>query len=224
MLKSNNFGRDTDGERLERLLALSLNIDTHAVELGVAGARLTDCQTAGADWSGVCVVAGVEDGESQEATQTLNTGLSDAHTYYVAAKDVLQPIIDELEPDDEIVEEYAIKGDTPWDFKGLHHKIERWIETDARLKALLPPDPRVVNDTIIAALTAQLANITTLWHDARVQSQEASNAYAAKRAMFDKHSAILRILFGIAKMTWGADSQMLKDLGIVPSSEIWVVT
>jgi len=40
MLKNNAFSLDKDGERLERLLALSLNIDTHAVELGVSGDRL----------------------------------------------------------------------------------------------------------------------------------------------------------------------------------------
>ncbi|MCK5833959.1 hypothetical protein KAH81_09870 [bacterium] len=53
------------------------------------------------------------------------------------------------------------------------------------------------------------------------ESQEATDAYAAKRVLFDKHSAILRILHDITKMTLGADSQKFKDLGIVPSSEIW---
>ena len=35
MLKNNGFANDTDGERLERLLALSLNIDTHAAVLEI---------------------------------------------------------------------------------------------------------------------------------------------------------------------------------------------
>jgi len=37
MIKNNGFTRDGDEDRLERLLALSANIDTYADELSVEG-------------------------------------------------------------------------------------------------------------------------------------------------------------------------------------------
>ena len=49
MLINNRFSWDDDGSRLERVLLLSQNIDTHAAELGVVGDHLTLSQTAGAD-------------------------------------------------------------------------------------------------------------------------------------------------------------------------------
>ena len=64
MLYGNAFSLDTDEQRLERLLALSANIDTHAAELSVSGDRLATAQTAGPDWSDACTNAGIEDGDS----------------------------------------------------------------------------------------------------------------------------------------------------------------
>ena len=43
MLKSNGFANDTDGERLERVLLLSANIDTHEVQLEIGGDKLVRC-------------------------------------------------------------------------------------------------------------------------------------------------------------------------------------
>ena len=221
MLKNNGFANDTDGERTERVLALSENIDDHAVELGIIAPRLTDCQTAGEDWSDAITTAGVEDGESQEAVETLTHGLKAAHEYYVNAKDILLAVIYGIEKPDEIIEEYAVKGDAPWDFTGLSGKLERWIETDTRLKALIPPDPRVVNATIVTALGVHLTTITDLWHNARKEKRQKSQSYAAKQTLFDKHSKLLDFVFSVAKMTWGNDDPRLTDLGFVPSSEIW---
>jgi len=79
MLKNNQFTSDTDGERLERVQLLSANIDTHEVQLEIGGDKLVRCRNAGANWSSAVTIAGVEDGESQEATETLNNALADAH-------------------------------------------------------------------------------------------------------------------------------------------------
>jgi len=221
MLKNNQFTSDTDGERLERLQLLSANIDTHAVELEIIGDKLLRCQTGGADWNSAVVNAGVEDGESQEATETLDQALLAAHDYYVAAKEHLLSIIYDIGEPDEIIEEYAVKGDAPWNYNGLFIKFNKWLETDTRLKALVPPDPRVVGATVIANLTTHRDTINTLWHDAQEERREKSEAYAAKRELFDKQSSLLTFVLGAAKLVWGNDDPRLRDLGCVPKSEIW---
>jgi len=43
MLINNQFTSDTDGERLERSLLLSANIDTHEVQLEIGGDKLVRC-------------------------------------------------------------------------------------------------------------------------------------------------------------------------------------
>ena len=141
MIKNNNFTRDDDGTRLERMQLLSANVDTHAVELNITGDKLLRCQTGGADWPSAVTNAGVEDGESQEATETLNQGLHAAHTYYVAAKEHLLSIIYDIEKPDEIIEQYGIKGDAPWNYNGLFLKLHKWLQSHTRLSAA--GDPRV---------------------------------------------------------------------------------
>ena len=59
MLKNNNFTKDNDLDRLERLLALSANIDTYAAELGLVAPNplLTWAQGAGAAWEAAVATA-----------------------------------------------------------------------------------------------------------------------------------------------------------------------
>jgi len=67
MLTSNSISADTQGQRIVRLDLLSANIDDHAVEIGVSGARLAAAQTAGADYLDAIAEAGVRDGQMEEA-------------------------------------------------------------------------------------------------------------------------------------------------------------
>jgi hypothetical protein len=219
MLKNNAFSHDDDGERLERLRLLSANIDTYSVGLDITGDKLLRSQNGGADWTASVTTAGVEDGEAQEATESLNQGLAAAHDYYVAAKEHLLSIIYDIEKPDEIIEEYGVKGDAPWNYGDLVLKFEKWLETHARLTAAT--DPRVVSAAVITNLTTHRDTINTLWHDSKIQHREKSQAYAAKYELFDKQSNLLTFAYGAAKLVWGNDEPKLKDLGFVPSSEIW---
>jgi len=67
MIINNSFSADIYSERAERIQLLSTNIDTFAVELDIAGARLTAAQNADADWEDVCAKCVVEDGQTDEA-------------------------------------------------------------------------------------------------------------------------------------------------------------
>jgi hypothetical protein len=191
------------------------------VPLGIVEPKLAECQTAAVDWMSAMNDATIEDGESQEATETLNNALSVAAKYYVDAKEVLLAIIYTIEKPDEIIEEYGITGDTPRDFKGLSERLSIWLETDAKLNALVPPDPRVVPPAIVANLSIQLDTIKTLWHDSQTESREKSQGYATKKTLYATHSKLFSFVYTIAKITWGDDDPRLRDLGLCPSSEIW---
>jgi hypothetical protein len=219
MLKNNNLARDKEGEHLERVLALSQNVDTYATELVIVGDELTNCQTASADWTTAVTVAGVESGEAQEATESLNNALQKAHTYYVFAKEILLAKIYAISKPDNIVIEYGIVGETPYDYNGLYVKINMWLETNTRLVAEI--DPRVVDISIITGLTAHITSITALWHDSREEHCEKNQAYVTKRMLFDAQVILLNLVFGKCKLKWGNDDPRLKDLGFVPKSEIW---
>ena len=79
----------------------------------------------------------------------------------------------------------------------------------------------MVGATVIANLTTHRDTIETLWHDAQEERRESSQAYAAKRELFDKQSSLMTFVFGAAKLVWGNDDPRLRDLGLVPKSEIW---
>ena len=104
MIKENNNVHDTQGERIERLALLSANIDDFAVDVGVAGVRLTAAQNAKEDYLNAIATAGVEDGEE------LNSAIDAASDYYVAAKDHLLTIIWELDKPDDFIEAYSFRG------------------------------------------------------------------------------------------------------------------
>jgi len=221
MITNNGISADTDGVRVARTELLSGNIDTYAAELGIVGTKLAACQTAAVDWMGAITITGVEAGEAERATEEFNTALSAAYTYYTRAKGVLLSIIYDIDKNDQIIKEYGLNGAAPRDFNGLDNKINRWIETDARLNAEVPPDPRVAPASIVAGLATHLDTIRSLWHNSATEMQQKTEAYRAKQNLFDMHSSLLSFVLSVAKFTWGDDDSRLRLLGFCPSSEVW---
>ena len=221
MITNNNFANDTEEVRVARTSLLSHNIATHAPALGIVDPKLALCLSAADDYMAAITSAGLEEGEAQEAIETLNTALNAAFKYYVDGKDVLLAIIYSMSKPDDMIKEYGFIGSTPHNYEGLSIRLNKWIVTDAKLTALVPPDPRVAPPAMVAGLVTHLDTITDLWHTSQKEIREKSEAYAAKHELFDAHSALFSFVFTIAKFTFGEDSPLLRDLGCCPKSEIW---
>ena len=219
MLTCNAFTMDTDGERTERVVLLSANIGAVSVELGLPAAKVTEAEAAQTDWDDALSAATREAGESHEATEELNSAITAAYDYYVAAKAHLVAVIYEMEYPDKIIDAYGFNVDAPTDYHGLHNALKAWIDEHAVLTAA--GDPRVVNATIIANLTAHYDAIDTLYRARSDEKDEAIRATEAKRATFVRHSKLLKHIWTLACLTWGDDASQLRLLGFVPSSEIW---
>ena len=219
MLKNNCVRRDTDGEHLERVLALSKNIDTYATELNVNGDDLTECRSAGADWTAAVRVAHAESGEALRATQSLNDALKKAYSYYVYAKEILFAKIHAEGGAGEIIKEYGIDGITSRYYDEIYMRISMWLEADARL--VIEGNPCVVDRDIIDGLNIRLADIREQWHNSQEAHREKIQANADKRSLFERQTLLLNAILGKAKLHWGNDDPRLRDLGFLPRSEIW---
>ena len=219
MLKGNSFSRDSDGERTERLVALSANIGDVAVELGLPAAKVTAAEAAQTEWDTDLSAATREGGEAQEATEELNKVIKEAYEYYVAAKAHLKAVISEIEYPDKIITAYGFDDDAPTDFKGLHNALRVWIDEHAVLASA--GDPRIVNDTIIGILTTHFATLDEFHRSRLDEKDEAIRATETKRATFVRHSKLMSHIHTLACLTWGDDASQLRLIGMVPSSEIW---
>ena len=221
-IRNNAFSQDTDSIRGERLVLLSKNIDTFAAMLGITGDRLTWAQGASAAWRAAISATITENGESEDAFEDFHDYLEETSQYYAAARVMLENIIKEYGgKTDDFIFRYGFKSPSPRMFPDLCAKIEAWIEYDAELKALIPPDPRVVSDTIITQLTDRLATLKTSYTNAYREKQESENAYNVKHRLFSGDSYQLNIIFVAAKLCWGTDDPRLRLLGFCPKSEIW---
>ncbi len=219
MLKNNNFTKDSEGERTERLVALSANIGAVAVELGLPAAKVTEAEAAQTEWDADLSAATREAGEAQEATEELNKAIAAAYEYYVRAKAYLLGVIHEIEYPDKIIVAYGFDVDAPTDYKGLHNSIKTWIDEHAVLSAA--GDPRVVNATIIGNLTTHFATLDSYYRSRLDEKDEAIRATETKRATFVRHSKLMLHIYTLACLTWGDDDSRLRLLGFVPASEVW---
>jgi hypothetical protein len=219
MLTDNSFTRDDDDTRRERLVLFSANIGDYSVEFGLTPARLALAEGALDAWDTAVSDATRESGETHEATEELKKAFDEAKEYYVAAKDHLLAIIYEISKPDRVIDAYGFNKDTPRTYDGLCSALITWVNTHAKMVAAL--DPRVVNATVIATLTAHQVNLDTLKRGRAKEKDDEVDAWAAKSSLFDAHSKLLDFIFTDACLTWGKDDSNLRLLGFVPSSEIW---
>ena len=220
MIINNRFSSDDDNVRSERLVLLSANIDTFAVELGYAGARLAWAQGASAAWETARTATGVEKGEMNDAFEDFHKYVIDCSKFYSAAKEMLQNIIWEYggKPDD-FIERYGLKGATPAKFRALMVKYNEWLSQDAKLRAA--GDPRIVPLAITDQITARRDQMDMMFDVANTEQNESTAAFETKFDIFDADTYQLNILLNAAKLVWGDDDHRLRLLGLCPSSEIW---
>jgi len=218
MLKNNQFTSDTDLDRLERLLALSANIDTYAVELGVEGDELTWAQGAGAAWEAADAAAVVEDGQMDDAFETFEQKTKEVYSYYTGAREMLMAYITQFENPNDLAKAYGFEGDSPRTGRGLIAAISAWKDQhDFMIAEGLTP---IVNDTVMTKLLDFEQELKVSLDNTKLEKLDSRAAYKAKAALFSIDSKKLTILFNKAKFTWGADDDRLGVIGFVPASEV----
>jgi len=219
MLINNNFLRDKDEDRLERLILLSGNIDTYSAELGLAPERIAWAQGAEDAWQAALSTATVEDGEMDDAFEDYHRRISEVYARYTAIRELLEVLINEFENPNDLAHAYGFEGPTPQSGKGLINAIDHWRDKHERM--LTAGEEPVIGDALMDELVGYRDELREMLRDAETEREESRAAYKAKALLFATDSKQLGILFRIAKVTWGDDDSKLRLLGFVPSSEIW---
>lgn len=147
MIKNNNVSEDTQDVRIERLGLLSANIGAYGPMIGVPAAKIATAEAAHGDYVGAVATAGVEDGQMDEAFETLNQVVDELAKYYALVRAHLQEIIWDFDKPDDFLHGYGFEGDSPTWLAGLESKIEQWKENHDLLVAAA--DPRVVADAVM---------------------------------------------------------------------------
>ncbi len=219
MIKNNNNSRDTQGERIERLTLLSVNIVTYSVEIGITGARLAAAQTAGADYLDAIANAGVEDGQMDVAFEQFHKAVGALTKHYVKAKEHLKAIILELDKPDDFIEAYGFRGRSPYRYLGLLAKMKLWKDNHDTLVAA--GDERVLTDAAMTNLLAKYDEMVACRTAAYTEKRESNEAYDALHELFDSHTKLMDFIYTGAVLAWGDDDSRLTLLGFLPSSEVW---
>ena len=216
---SNNLPRDTKEIRLYRLLRLQNNIDAVAVELGIAGPLLLWGQGSYTRYSGANTDAEVEAGEAKDATIIVRDKFATALDYYQQAKEIIDALLQQYKPDEYLMASYGVGKRTPQTYLALTESIDAFEKTHNRLVAAL--DERVVAQAIVDQMVAYRDDFAAELENAGIEDKEKDLAFQLLHSYFDEDTIKLRLIFKIACMVWGDDDPRLKDLGFVPSSEVW---
>ena len=216
---NNDLSNDTIEDRLYRLMRMQNNIDTHAAELGVAGPLHTWARNCHTRFSGAYTDAGVESGESKDATIMVHDKFDTTLKYYQQAKEILEATLAQYKPDDILLASYRIDKATPRTYLALTEAIDRFEATHNRLVAEL--DERVIAQAIIDQMVLYGNDFEAELESAGIEKRESDVAYQKQHSYYAEDTIKLKLIFKIACMVWGDDDPKLKDLGFVPSSEIW---
>ncbi len=216
---NNNLAMDTFETRLYRLLRMQNNIGTHAAALGIAGPILTWGQTCHTRYSGAVTEAGVGSGEAKDATIMVHRKFAVALDYFQQAKDILAAMLEQFKPDEFLLASYGIDKRTPQIYPVLIEAIGGFVATHNRLVA--EGDERVLDQSIIDKMAFFGNEFEVELAAAGVEKREKDDAYRLQHTYFAGDTIMLRLIFKIACMVWGDDDPKLKDLGLVPATEIW---
>jgi len=189
------------------------------VILGVLGALLLWAQGCYTRFTDAVTAATVEGGEAKDATIIVRDKFSTTLGYYQQAKEILDAMLQQYKPDEHLMASYRIGKRTPQTYLALTEAIDAFEKTHNRLVVEL--DERVIAQAIIDQLVIYRDDFFAAMVAAGAEDTETDDAYALQHSYFDEDTIKLRLIHKIACMIWGDDSPKLKDLGFVPSSEVW---
>ena len=222
MLKNNSIGKDKLEERSNRLLLLSRNIDDYAAAIGVVGDLLTWAQDAKDVFSETLVEshsakshAGIEFGKLYRLAK-------ETAQFYAKIRSLLINNIQRTSGDlNDWLERYNIDGNTPQYYRPLVNRIDAWLLEDARLRALVPPDPRVIPQAFIYDLTARRDQLNEIYLQAYAKKEIARTAVKSFADLMKNDTLKLRAVYDLAVLAWGNNDSRLMALGFVLKSQIW---
>ncbi len=124
VITDNNFTRDSYGIRSTRLNLISANIDDYSSELELESSLLTWAQGAGAAFMSALINQTDEQGEAEEATETLQAKEEELLERYQHLKDLILSRID----DRAILKQYGVYDPTPRTRKGRYLAATEFVE------------------------------------------------------------------------------------------------
>ncbi len=219
MIKNNRFSEDKKDERIERLTLLSANIETYGPMIGVPVPKIDRAKNAFDVYVGAIAIAGVEDGQMDEAFETYHNAIDELARYYSLVRAHLQEIIWEFEKPDDFINSYGFEGDSPTWASGLIAKITQWYENHILLVAA--GDSRVLPDAVMAELVSKRDNMVSLHALSQKEKRESSEAYDNLHDLFNEHTKLLRFILTAAHLVWGNEDPRLLELGFQTASGVW---
>jgi len=164
----------------------------------------------------VRVNAGVIRGERDVVFEQYRFKNKECRDRAIAVKKLLLAHITDCGPDDEVIEEYGLKGSMPRSRAGLKNFVDQLKNTSERLRAA--GDPRVLEAKIIDDLVVLADEMIALWHQAQQKKQDAIQSNKEVKTVFRNDTHKLRLLYRYAVYKWGRYDPKLLLLGFVPDS------
>ena len=212
----NNYSNDTLDEVSDRASLLQLNIATIGVEVSLPEKLITwgaDCYDK---WQEARVKAEVERGERDVAYERYQMKYNSIREFAIRIKAALIGVIKDTDSGEELIDEYGLKGEVSRSRAGLIQFINQIKETHDRLVAA--SDERVLPDTIITSLSAEVKTLINLWHNTQKERQESAVAYDELHVLKNEYAQKFRAIYSLAVIMKGKYSPVLLLLGFAPAT------
>ncbi len=217
--KNNNFSNDDPVTRVFRLHFLKLGIDDNAAVLGVTGDLLAWAQNCEKEWNDIYREAKFSRLEASSAFAECRRKQVELTAFYQKAKDLLKALIAESENPDEVMRAYSIDSWTPRTREGIETAVDDLIRQNAVFSA--EGVEWVLPEHIIDEIQSLRDEMSALHTDAVTKRDRAKTALKARNKRFIEDTKRLKVIFQMAVLVWGVNSNDLSRIGMVRKSSIW---
>lgn len=218
-LKNNNFSNDDPETRRTRLHSLQVGIDDNADVLGVTGDLLAWSQHCEEEWNDIYMDAKFSRIYASIAFKDCRRKQVELTGLYQKAKDLLKAMVAESDNPDEVLSAYSIDGWTPRTREGIETAVDDLIRQNAVYSA--EGVDWVLPDHILAEIQSLRDEMSALHTDAVTKRDHAKTALKARNKRFADDTKRLKVIFQMAVLVWGVNSNDLSRIGIVRKSSIW---
>ena len=209
----NNFGRDTNGLRSLRLLAMKTYINAWAAILFFPQSIIDWALEAYDKWITALGKSTVEMGQAEEAYQDMQEADENTFSYYQDCKNLILDLYGLL---DKVLKIYGVKGAFPQARKDKLRTVQDLLDGHATLKT--EGDPNVLPDPFIQRLQDYLdASNNAFSNYVLKEKAEALEAVDDQNALKAADTKMLRTAYSWTKMTWDAGDPNMIQLGFAPA-------
>jgi len=210
VINDNLFSIDSYSHRTARLSLLSSHIERHAEELHLEAAMLEWAVNADEEWRNERLEQTNKQGERDVAFQNSQEADKELHAKIVTIKPLL---VARYDRDEEILGIYGIRGRIPRTH-GAKVALAYAIVSGHEVRKA-EGDPKVLPDSMIAALKSATDKADDAYKDALKKSGEAKEFSKSLRELFDSDSAKLHSLHTWMKVYWGSYDPRYIAVGFV---------